>query len=77
MPALISNLTGATCRAGLLNVDVPWLAGWGFTDKLRVAFGSYHLNDYGLFYASLRQNAEDRVTGWRSQHRQLDLLTRT
>lgn len=70
MPALILNLTGASCRDGLLDVHVPWLTGWGFIDKLRVAFGSYHLNDHGLFYGALRQNGQDRVRQWQTEHRQ-------
>jgi len=30
--------------------------------------GSYSLNDYGLFYARLRQNAINRVAAWRKGH---------
>ncbi|WEK00884.1 MAG: DUF3089 domain-containing protein [Candidatus Sphingomonas phytovorans] len=61
---LTRNLTGAVCRNGLLDVDIPWSAPSGFIDKLSILFGSYHLNDYGIFYASLRQNARDRVDAW-------------
>ncbi len=65
MPALVPQLTGATCRGHLLEVDIPWSAPAGFTDKLSWLFGSYHLNDYGIFYAAIRQNAIDRVAAWR------------
>lgn len=65
--SLTMGLTGAMCRNALLDVDVPWKP--GFTDKLSVLFGSYHLNDYGLFYASLRRNAGDRVAAWRAARR--------
>lgn len=64
LPALVPALTGAACRDGLLEVEVPWSAGTGFVDKLSVIFGSYHLNDYGLFYVALRRNAVDRVAAW-------------
>lgn len=67
LPALVRNLTGAQCRDSLLEVDVPWSAPSGFTDKLSIIFGSYHLNDYGFFYDALRRNAIDRVAGWREQ----------
>lgn len=66
MPALVPQLTGAKCRGHLLEVDMPWSAPAGFTDKLSWAFGSYHLNDYGIFYAAIRRNAIDRVTAWRT-----------
>jgi hypothetical protein len=65
MPALVPQLTGAKCRVHLLEVDIPWSAPAGFTDKLSWLFGSYHLNDYGIFYAAIRQNAIDRVAAWR------------
>lgn len=61
LPALVSHLTGAVCRADLLDIDVPWSAPAGFTDRLSLIFGSYHLNDYGIFYGALRRNAIDRV----------------
>lgn len=66
LPALVPALTGAACRDGLLEVGVPWSAGTGFIDKLSLTFGSYHLNDYGLFYAALRRNAVDRVAAWQT-----------
>lgn len=66
LPALVPHLTGAVCRDSLLAVTVPWSAPSGFTDKLSWIFGSYHLNDYGLFYGALRRNAIDRVAAWRA-----------
>lgn len=65
LPALAPNLTGAACRHGLLEVVVPWSAPTGYINKLSLAFGSYQLNDYGMFYAALRRNAVDRVAAWR------------
>ncbi|WP_181814741.1 DUF3089 domain-containing protein [Sphingomonas aracearum] len=64
LPALVPHLTGAVCRDGMLDVDVPWSAPSGFIDPLSLVFGSYHLNDYGFFYDSLRRNANDRVAAW-------------
>ncbi len=52
----------------MLDVVIPPSAP-GFHDRLSAFFGSYHLNDYGLFYASLRQNAIDRTTAWQAAHR--------
>ena len=65
LPELVRNLTGAVCHDRLLDVDIPWSAPSGFIDKLSVALGSYHLNDYGIFYDALRRNAVDRVDAWR------------
>ncbi len=67
LTALIPNLTGAECRDGLIEVDVPWSAPSGFTDLLSWIYGSYHLNEYGLFYDALRHNAVDRVAAWQAQ----------
>ena len=61
LPALAPQLTGAACDDHLLAVKIPWSAPSGFTDALSWLFGSYHLNDYGIFYASLRRNAINRV----------------
>ncbi len=60
---LIPNLTGTACRDGMLEVDLVGPSE-GFSDMLSRLVGSYHINDYGLFYASLRQNAIDRVSAW-------------
>lgn len=68
LPALVPNLTGATCHDQMLEVSLPWGAPKGFSDTLSRLFGSYHLNDYGLFYASLHQNAIDRVAAWQAAH---------
>jgi hypothetical protein len=58
---LVRHLTGATCRRNLLEVDIPYSAPSGFHDALSFLYGSYHLSDYGVFYAALRRNAIDRV----------------
>lgn len=67
--ALVPHLTGAVCRDGLLDVDVPWSAPSGFNDRLTILYGSFHLNDYGVFYDALRRNAVERVEAWREAHR--------
>lgn len=69
LATLTPHLTGAVCEAGLLNVDIPWSAPRGFQDVLSVLFGSYHLGDYGIFYAAIRRNAMERVDAWRAAHR--------
>ncbi len=61
---LVPALTGAVCRNDLLEVDISWSSPSGFHDKLSLLFGSYHLNDYGIFYAALRSNAQARVDAW-------------
>jgi hypothetical protein len=33
--------------------------------------GSYHLNDYGFFYAALRRNAVDRESVWTTASRSI------
>uniref|UniRef100_UPI0035CAA46B DUF3089 domain-containing protein n=1 Tax=uncultured Sphingomonas sp. TaxID=158754 RepID=UPI0035CAA46B len=63
---LVSHLTGAACRRGLLEVDIPSSAPKGFRDTLSFLFGSYHLGDYGIFYSALRSNAIDRVAAWQA-----------
>jgi hypothetical protein len=60
LPALIPHLTGARCKDNLLEVDVPDDANH-FHDTLTLLYGSYHKNDYGLFWANIRQNALDRA----------------
>lgn len=69
LPALTPHLTGALCDEGLLKVDIPWSAPSGFRDILSLLYGSYHLGDYGIFYAAIRRNAAERVDGWRALHR--------
>ncbi len=61
---LVPNLTGAVCRNGLLDVNLSWFGPSGFHDQLTLLLGSYHLNDYGMFYTALRRNARDRVDAW-------------
>ena len=68
LAALVPHLTGAACHDQLLDVDIPWGAPSGFHDKLSFLFGSYHLGDYGIFYANLRSNAHDRVGAWVAAH---------
>ncbi|WP_447725144.1 DUF3089 domain-containing protein [Sphingomonas koreensis] len=64
LAALTPHLTGAVCEQGLLNVDIPWSAPGGFRDALSLIYGSYHLGDYGIFYAAIRRNAGERVNAW-------------
>jgi len=63
---LEKGLTGARCTDMLLDVDVAWRS--PFRDTLSWLYGSYHRNDYGLFYASIRANAIDRVASWRARY---------
>ncbi|GAA0628522.1 DUF3089 domain-containing protein [Brevundimonas kwangchunensis] len=65
LPALDPGLTGARCHDGMLEVSLPDTAGAGYSDHLTRLAGSYHLQDYGLFYASLRENAVARTAAWR------------
>lgn len=69
LPAPVPQLTGAECREGLLRVDIARDAPAGFRDGLSRLTGSYHLNDYGIFDASLRSNAVQRVEAWRQRVR--------
>ena len=66
LPALTPHLTGAQCRDGLLTVDIPGDAPKGFHDTISLLTGSYHLTDYGVFYAAIRANAVDRVAAWKA-----------
>ncbi|MES3021546.1 MAG: DUF3089 domain-containing protein [Pseudomonadota bacterium] len=63
---LTPHLTGAACNDGLLDVDIAGASPPGFRDALSILTGSHHLNDYGIFYASLRRNAIDRVDAWQA-----------
>ncbi|THD79455.1 MAG: DUF3089 domain-containing protein [Phenylobacterium sp.] len=65
------HLTGAVCKAKLLDVDVPGKAPKGYHDSLALLFGSYHRNDFGLFYAAIRQNAVDRVAAFTQAPREI------
>ncbi len=60
---LTPHLTGAQCKDGLLEVDVPDEPK-GFHDTLTLVYGSYHRSDFGLFYAAIRANAIDRVAAF-------------
>ena len=63
---LEKGLTGARCNDMLLDVEIGWTS--PFRDSLSWLYGSYHRNDYGLFYANIRANAADRVASWMSQN---------
>jgi hypothetical protein len=69
LPALMPNLTGAACNGPMLEVSLPSGAPPGFSDKMSALLGIYHVNDYGLFYASIRQNAIERTAAWLANHR--------
>ncbi|HEX4376182.1 MAG TPA: DUF3089 domain-containing protein [Steroidobacteraceae bacterium] len=60
---LETALTGARCVEGDLTVDIPFSRRRGFADMLTL-FGSYHIYDYSLFYANIRENAEERVAAY-------------
>ena len=64
LPAPTPHLTGAQCRDGLLTVDIPGDAPKGFHDAISLLTGSYHLTDYGVFYAAISANAVDRVAAY-------------
>lgn len=68
LPALDRQLTGARCHGGMLEVALPSTAGPGYSDDLARLLGSYHLQDYGLFYSALRDNALERTAAWRQAH---------
>ncbi len=67
VPALTPGLTGARCHEGMLEVDLGD-APEAYSDQLTRLAGSYHRNEYGLFYASMRENAAARVSAWRAAH---------
>ena len=60
LPPLAKGVTGAKCDRGRLVVRIPYAKRKGFRDAMTL-FGSYHNQDYNLFYASLRQNVMDRI----------------
>lgn len=68
LPALTPGLTGARCHHGMLEVALPSSAGPGYTGLLTRLLGSYHLNDFGLFYSAVRENAVARTAAWRRAH---------
>ncbi len=63
---LVVGLTGAVCRNALLVVNVPWNAPFGFNTLLTFLTGSFHLNEYELFYEALQRNAVERVEAFTS-----------
>ena len=65
---LVPKLTGAACNGPMLEVRIPSGAPSGFSDMLSRLLGIYHANDYGIFYASIRQNAIDRTAAWLRAH---------
>lgn len=72
LASLTPRLTGAICRNQMLEVQLAPSAPKGFSDMLSMLAGSYHLNDYGLFYVNLRENAIDRVAAWQAAYRNRD-----
>jgi hypothetical protein len=60
LPRVASGITGARCERGRLIIKIPLGKRKGFKDPL-TTFGSYHNQDYSLFYGSIRQNVIDRV----------------
>lgn len=60
---LQAGVTGAKCERGRLVVRIPYARRAGYRDVM-TTFGSYHNQDYSLFYASLRRNALDRVNAF-------------
>ncbi len=68
MAPLLPHLTGARCHDGMLEVDLPKDSPAAYSDPLASTLGSYHLNDYGLFYGALRENALTRVQAWTATH---------
>ena len=65
---LTPRLTGARCHDGMLEVEIPHDAPDGFSDPLSRLLGSYHLNDYGIFYGAIRANALQRASAWTDTH---------
>jgi len=57
LPALLPQLTGASCNDGRLEIEVPLGQRVHFSDILTL-FGSYHVFDYNLFYANIRLNTK-------------------
>lgn len=63
LPRVMTGITGARCERGRLVIKIPLGKRKGFKDPLTF-FGSYHNQDYSLFYGSIRQNAIDRVNAF-------------
>ncbi len=63
LEAPVEHLTGATCKDGALEIDLPVTRRTGFRGLLS-ATGDFHAFDYSLFYMNLRANALQRVTAF-------------
>ena len=63
LPHVASGITGARCERGRLIIKIPLAKRIGFKDPLTIV-GSYHNQDYSLFYGSIRQNAIERVNAF-------------
>jgi hypothetical protein len=61
-------LTAASCKNGLLGVDIARDQRRHFRDPLTL-FGSYHDFDYSLFYMNIRANAILRCKTWLAANR--------
>jgi hypothetical protein len=59
----VEHLTGAACKDGALEIDIPPGRRTGFRDLL-TATGDYHDFDYSLFYMNLRANAIERAAAF-------------
>jgi hypothetical protein len=57
---LVRGVTGAKCNRGRLVISIPRSKREGFKDPM-TSLGSYHNQDYSLFYESIRRNAIARV----------------
>lgn len=57
---LVAAVTGAKCSKGRLVISIPRAKREGFKDPM-TTLGSYHNQDYSLFYASIHKNAIQRV----------------
>ncbi|MEO0778224.1 MAG: DUF3089 domain-containing protein [Bacteroidota bacterium] len=53
------GLTDAQVERGLL-----WAAKPRFFGKIFITFKNYHVADYNLYYANVRQNAQERITAF-------------
>lgn len=67
LSAPIPKLTAASCKNGLLGVDIAKDQRKHFRDLLTLA-GSYHDFDYSLFYMNIRTNAIERCRAWLAAH---------
>lgn len=60
---LVRAVTGAKCSRGRLVISIPRAKRDGFKDPM-TSLGSYHNQDYSLFYESIRRNAIARVNAF-------------